>query len=75
MNLHVKKRRNILLLTLFMSQFMMEIPVPCYFTDKIHLACRSYFGENVKGEEQIKHRTVSDNVHIVKSFLRKVRKK
>ena len=34
-----------------------NIPVSCYFTDKIHLAYRSYLGECVKGEELIKHRT------------------
>ena len=35
--------------------------VPCYFTDKVHLAYRSYrsyVGVNVKGSEKITHPTV-----------------
>ena len=35
-----------------------NVPVQCYFTDKIHFAYRIYVGENAKGKEQIKHRTV-----------------
>ena len=35
-----------------------NVPVLYYFTDRIHFAYRSYLGENVKGEEQIKHQTV-----------------
>ena len=47
-------------------------PVPCYFTDKIHLAYRSYIAKYVKGEEKIEH--PSANVHIVKNFLQKLKK-
>ena len=30
------------------------MPVPCYFTDKIHLAYRSYIGKYAKEKEKIK---------------------
>ena len=33
------------------------MPVPCYFTDKIHLAYRSYIGQYIKGKEKIGHPT------------------
>ena len=33
-------------------------PVSCYFTNEIHLACRSYVGTFKKGNEHISHRTV-----------------
>ena len=34
-----------------------NVPVPCYFTDKIHIAYRSCIGQYVKGEgeKNIKH--------------------
>ena len=34
------------------------IPVPCYFTSKIHLAYKSYFSHFDKGKEIFCHRTV-----------------
>ena len=34
------------------------VPVPSYFTNKIHLAYRSYVGTFNKGNEHISHRTV-----------------
>ena len=34
------------------------IPVPCYFTSKIHLAYRSYIGHFDKGKEQVSNRMV-----------------
>ena len=34
------------------------VPVPCYFTNEIHLAYISYIGTFNKGNEQIIHRTV-----------------
>ena len=34
------------------------VPVPCYFTNEIHLAYRSYVGKFDKENEQISHRTV-----------------
>lgn len=35
-----------------------NVPVPCYFTDKIHLTYRSYIGKTYKREEKIGHSTV-----------------
>ena len=35
-----------------------SVPVPCFFTDQIFLAYRSYIGGVEKGKEQILHRTV-----------------
>ena len=35
-----------------------NVPVPCYFTDKIHLAYRSYIGRSFKGEKKKNHPTV-----------------
>ena len=35
-----------------------NVPVLCYFTDKIHLAYRSYIGRCVKGEEKVGHPNV-----------------
>ena len=35
-----------------------NVPVLCYFTDKIHLAYRSYIGRYVKGEEKVGHPNV-----------------
>ena len=34
------------------------IPVPCYFTNNIHLAYRSYFSHFHKGKEIVRHRAV-----------------
>ena len=46
------------------------MPVPCYFTDKTHFAYGSYLGENVKGEGQIKHRTVRQCSYWEKIFAK-----
>ena len=35
-----------------------NVPVPCYFTNEIHLAYRSYIGKLDKGNERMTHRTV-----------------
>lgn len=35
-----------------------NVPVPCFFTDKIHLAYRSYINKKQKGEDKIYHPTV-----------------
>ena len=35
-----------------------HVPVPCYFTDQVHLAYRSYTGKNNKGKEKVIHYTV-----------------
>ena len=35
-----------------------NVPMPCYFTDKSHLAYRSYIGKNVKGKEKVEHPTL-----------------
>ena len=32
-----------------------NVPVPCYFTDQIHLAYRGYIGRIVKGKEKKNH--------------------
>ena len=42
-----------------------NVPVPCYFTDQIHLAYRSYIGRIVKGKEK-KIIKLSNNVLIAK---------
>ena len=48
-----------------------NVPVPCYFTDKIHLACRSYIGRYDKEEEQIKHLTVRQCPYSENAFGKK----
>ena len=35
-----------------------SIPIPCFFTNKIHLAYRSYVGQMKEGNEIVYHRTV-----------------
>ena len=35
-----------------------NVPVPCYFTNEIHLAYRSYIGKLDNGNERMTHRTV-----------------
>ena len=45
-------------------------PVPCYFTYQVHLACRSYIGRNVKGEEKIGHPIVKHCPYCEKLFAR-----
>ena len=42
-----------------------NVPVPCYFTDQIHLAYRSYIGRIVKEKEK-KIIKLSNNVLIAK---------
>ena len=51
-----------------------NVPVPCYFIDIIHLACRSYIGRYDKEKEQIKHLTVRKCPYSEKNFWQKTRK-
>ena len=48
-----------------------NVPVLCYFTDKIHLAYRSYIGRYVKGEEKVGHPTAIQCHYCEKSFCKK----
>ena len=50
-----------------------NVPVPYYFTDKIHLGYRSYIGRSFKGEKKINHPTVRQ-CHYCEIFLKKVMK-
>ena len=46
------------------------MPVPCYFTDKIHLAYRSYIGKFAKGVEKIGHPTARQYPYCEKLFAK-----
>ena len=46
-----------------------NIPVPCFFTDQIYLAYRSYMGRFQKGKELISNRVLSGNATTVKISL------
>ena len=46
------------------------VPVPCYFTNEIHLAYRSYVGTFNKGNEHIIHRTVCQCCFCQKVFAK-----
>ena len=48
-------------------------PVPCYFTNEIHLAYRSKVGKFDKGNERISHRTVRQCCYC-QNFFAKTRK-
>ena len=50
-----------------------NVPVLCYFTDKVHLAYRSYIGSYVKGAEKVGHPTVMQCPYCENS-LQKTRK-
>ena len=47
-----------------------NVPMPCYFTDKIHLAYRSYIGKNVKGKENVEHPTLRQCPYCKKNFAK-----
>ena len=47
-----------------------NVPVPCYFTSEIHLACRNYVGYFDKEKEQIKNRIVRQR-HYSQNFFAK----
>ena len=42
----------------------------CYFTDKIHLAYRSYIGKNIKVEEKVGHPSIRQ-CHYCENFFAK----
>ena len=45
-----------------------KIPVPCFFTDQIFLAYRSYIGRFDKGKERISNRIVKQYHYCEKGF-------
>ena len=47
-----------------------NVPEPCYYTDQIHLACRSYIGTNIKAKEKILHQTVWQCPYCENFFVR-----
>ena len=47
-----------------------KIPVPCFFTDQIFLAYRSYIGRFDKGKERISNRIVQQYHYCEKSFAK-----
>ena len=47
-----------------------RVPAPCFFTDQIFLAYRSYIGRVEKEKEQILHRTVRQ-CHYCKNYFAK----
>ena len=47
-----------------------KIPVPCFFTDQIFLAYRSYIGRFDKGKERISNRIVKQYHYCEKSFAK-----
>ena len=47
-----------------------KVSVPCFFTDQIYMAYRSYSGQFAKGKEQITNRTVKQ-CYYCKNFFRK----
>ena len=47
-----------------------NVPVLCYFTDKVHLAYRSYIGSYVKGGEEVGHPTVMQCPYCENSFAK-----
>ena len=47
-----------------------RIPVPCYYTNQIHLAERSYIGKNIKGKQKIFNQTVRQCPHCVNVFAK-----
>ena len=46
------------------------VPVPCFFTDKIYLAYRSYIGQMSEGKECIRHTTVRRCHYCVNHFAK-----
>ena len=47
-----------------------NVPVPCYFTNEIHLAYRSYIGKYLKGQEKIRHPIVRKRLYCEKCFCK-----
>ena len=47
-----------------------NVPEPCYYTDQIHLAYRSYIGTNIKGKEKILRQTVRQCPYCENFFVR-----
>ena len=51
--------------------FDQNFPVPCYFTDTIHLAYRSYISKTYKREEKIGHSTVRQCHYCCENYFSK----
>ena len=49
---HPHSYENLKMKFLFSSIFDENIPVPCFLTDQIHFAYRSYIVRNIKGSEK-----------------------
>ena len=49
-------------------------PIPCYFTDQIHLAYRSHISKNINGNETIVHSTVRQFQYCENFFARKIKR-
>ena len=71
MSLHAKKKKDFTSIDIvYKPVYDKNVEDSCYFTDKIHLAYRSYIGRNIKVEEKVGHSAIRQ-CHYCKNFFAK----